>query len=89
MRQQILSPTPRGRSVSNWSPPSPTRSGIGWGKAAFYQLLGLNPQLNNVSTPSERAGYGYTSADWLDSVSGVKDGTINLDNEGNALTVSQ
>ena len=52
-------------------------------------FLGLNTQINNVSTPSERSNYGYTLADWLDSVSGVKEGNINLDNEGNLLTVSQ
>jgi hypothetical protein len=52
-------------------------------------LLGLNPQLNNTATASERANYGYTTADWLNGVSGVKSGTINLDNEGNVLSVSQ
>ncbi len=51
--------------------------------------LGLNPQNNNVTMPSERSNYGYTTADWLNGVSGVKSGTINLDNEGNVLTVSQ
>jgi len=52
-------------------------------------LLGLNPQLNNVNTPSERAGYGYTSADWLNTISGVKSGTVIMDNEGNVTQVSQ
>jgi Concanavalin A-like lectin/glucanases superfamily/Bacterial TSP3 repeat len=52
-------------------------------------LLGLNPQLNNPAQSGERLNYGYTGADWLDSVSGVKEGTINLDNEGNVLSVSQ
>jgi hypothetical protein len=51
--------------------------------------LGLNPQNNNVTMPSERSNYGYTTADWLNGISGVKSGTINLDNEGNVLTVSQ
>ena len=49
--------------------------------------LGLNPQINNVTT--QHATYGYTTADWLNGVSGVKSGTINLDNEGNVLSVSQ
>jgi hypothetical protein len=52
-------------------------------------LLGLNPQTSNLTQPSTRANYGYTPADWLNQVSGIKSGTINLDNEGNVLTVSQ
>ena len=54
-------------------------------------LLGLNPQLNNVGTSSERANYGYTLADWLNTITGVpgKTGTIMTDNEGNVQTVSQ
>ena len=50
-------------------------------------LLGLNPQINNVTT--QHTTYGYTPADWLNGVSGVKSGTVNLDNEGNVLSVSQ
>jgi hypothetical protein len=54
-------------------------------------LLGLNPQISNVNTPSERANYGYTLADWLYTITGVqgKSGTITTDNEGNVQTVSQ
>ncbi len=52
-------------------------------------LLGLNPQLNNPNTQSQRANYGYTLADWLNTVSGVKNGTIGLDPEGNVASVSQ
>ena len=54
-------------------------------------LLGLNPQTSNVNTPSERANYGYTLADWLNTITGVqgKSGTITTDNEGNVQTVSQ
>ncbi len=52
-------------------------------------LLGLNPQMNNANTPSERANYIYTLADWLNNVTGVKSGTITTDNEGNVKTVSQ
>jgi hypothetical protein len=54
-------------------------------------LLGLNPETSNITQPSERANYGYTAADWLDSVSGVtsKNGSVTLDNEGNVKTVSQ
>jgi hypothetical protein len=54
-------------------------------------LLGLNPETSNITQPSERANYGYTAADWWDSVSGVtsKNGSVTLDNEGNVKTVSQ
>jgi hypothetical protein len=52
-------------------------------------LLGLNPQLNNTATASERANYGYTGADWLSGVSGKKNGSITNDAEGNVLSVSQ
>jgi hypothetical protein len=52
-------------------------------------LLGLNPQTSNVNTSSERANYGYTLADWLDGVTGVKSGSIGLDPEGNVTSVSQ
>jgi len=52
-------------------------------------LLGLNPQNSNFTSPAERANYGYTTADWLQQVSGIKSGLVNLDNEGNVLSVSQ
>jgi hypothetical protein len=52
-------------------------------------LLGLNPQIGNTATTSERSNYGYTSADWLNGVSGVRSGTINTDPEGNVTLVSQ
>jgi len=52
-------------------------------------LLGLNPQMSNLTQPSERANYGYTLADWLNGVSGSKNGTISLDNEGNVRSVAQ
>ena len=51
--------------------------------------LGLSAQDSNTTDPAERANYDYTLADWLYGVSGVKSGSINLDNEGNALSVSQ
>jgi hypothetical protein len=54
-------------------------------------LLGLNPQVNNFTSSSQRANYGYTPADWLNNISGVqgKTGSVTLDNEGNVQTVSQ
>ena len=50
-------------------------------------LLGLNPQISNVTT--QHATYNYTAADWLNGVSGVKNGSISTDAEGNVLSVSQ
>jgi len=50
-------------------------------------LLGLNPQASNFT--SNRANYTYNPADWLSGVTGVKSGTVSLDNEGNVTTVSQ
>jgi hypothetical protein len=52
-------------------------------------LLGLNPQTANFTLPSQRANYGYTAADWLNGVSGIRSGTISTDNEGNVQSVSQ
>jgi hypothetical protein len=52
-------------------------------------LLGLNPQTANFTSPSERANYGYTSADWLNTVTGVRSGSVSTDNEGNVTSVSQ
>lgn len=52
-------------------------------------LLGLNPQMNNFTSPAQRSNYDYTFADWLKTISGVKSGTVELDNEGNVKTVSQ
>jgi hypothetical protein len=52
-------------------------------------LLGLNPTINNFTSPSQRANYGYTAADWLNQISNAKSGSVGLDNEGNVQSVSQ
>jgi hypothetical protein len=52
-------------------------------------LLGLSPHNSNLTDATKRANYGYTTADWLHGVSGVKSGTITNDAEGNVLSVSQ
>ena len=52
-------------------------------------MLNLDPLASMGSSSSTRSNYGYTSADWLNQVSGVRTGSINLDNEGNVLSVSQ
>ncbi|HXI69557.1 MAG TPA: LamG-like jellyroll fold domain-containing protein [Verrucomicrobiae bacterium] len=52
-------------------------------------LLGLNPLTNDNAQPASRANYNYTLADWLNEISGIKSGTVGLDNEGNVLSASQ
>jgi hypothetical protein len=52
-------------------------------------LLGMNPLINDNAQSASRANYGYTLADWLNSVSGIRSGSVSLDNEGNVLSVSQ
>jgi hypothetical protein len=73
-------------SKTNPSAPYSNPDGIlvGW-----EVLLGLNPNNSNLTDLTKRANYGYTPADWLNGVTGVKAGTVNLDNEGNVTSVSQ
>jgi hypothetical protein len=52
-------------------------------------LLGLNPLTSNFNNSATRINYTYTSADWLQGLSGVKTGSVSLDAEGNVLSVSQ
>jgi hypothetical protein len=52
-------------------------------------LLGLSPLVNQLAQPSTRSNYSYDSADWLEGISGVRTGSVSLDNEGNVLSVSQ
>jgi hypothetical protein len=42
-----------------------------------------------LTDTTKRANYGYTSADWLNGVTGIKSGSITDDAEGNVTTVSQ
>ena len=74
--------------VSKTDPNNPDTDGDGI-PDGWSVLLGLNP-LTNISTqPSSRSNYGYTLADWLNQVSGVKSGAVSLDNEGNVQSVTQ
>ena len=52
-------------------------------------LLGLSPLVNQVAQPSTRSNYSYDFADWLEGLSGVRSGSVSLDNEGNVQSVSQ
>lgn len=74
--------------VSHTAPDNPDTDGDGL-PDGWSVLLGLEP-LGNISTqPSARANYTYTLADWLNQISGIKSGTVTLDNEGNVLSTSQ
>jgi hypothetical protein len=52
-------------------------------------LLGLSPLVNQVAQPGTRSNYSYDMADWLEGLSGIRTGSVSLDNEGNVLSVSQ
>jgi hypothetical protein len=54
-------------------------------------LMGLNPLSNIGTNPSQRANYSYTSADWLQQITGIqgKTGAVGMDAEGNVQSVSQ
>jgi Concanavalin A-like lectin/glucanases superfamily/Bacterial TSP3 repeat len=56
---------------------------------AWEVLLGLNPLVNDNAQSGSRSNYSYDSVDWLEGISGVRTGSVSLDNEGNVLTVSQ
>ena len=56
---------------------------------AWEVLLGLNPNVSDNAQSSSRLNYTYDLADWLEGITGVKTGSVSLDNEGNVLSVSQ
>jgi hypothetical protein len=74
--------------VSHTDPNNPDTDGDGI-PDGWAVMLGLNPLSGVGTNPLQRSNYGYTLADWLNQISGIKSGTVNLDNEGNALSVSQ
>jgi hypothetical protein len=52
-------------------------------------LLGTDPIADQSAQPGFRSNYSYTKADWLNGVSGARNGTIGSDKEGNVQSVSQ
>jgi hypothetical protein len=74
--------------VSHTDPNNPDTDGDGI-PDAWEVLLGLNPLLNDNAQPSSRSTYSYDLADWLEGISGIRTGSVSLDNEGNVLSVSQ
>ena len=76
------------RLVSHTDPNNPDTDGDGI-PDGWSVLLGLNPLSSLGTQPSSRSNYGYTTADWLNGISGVRSGSITTDNEGNVQSVSQ
>ena len=74
--------------VSHTNPTNSYTDGAGINDG-WQVLLGLNPLTNQVAQPSTSSNYGYTPADWLNGVSGVRTGIVTNDAEGNVLQVSQ
>ena len=52
-------------------------------------VWGLSTSTNNTTQISERSNYGYDGTDWLDSITGVRSGSVGLDPEGNVTQSSQ
>ena len=52
-------------------------------------ILGTNPTVNEIAQSGSRLNYIYTLADWLNQISGIKNGTVTLDPEGNVTQASQ
>src|SRR4029077_19161852 len=56
---------------------------------AWEVLLGLNPLVNDNAQPRSRSNYSYDPVDWLNGISGIRNGSITNDPEGNVRSVSQ
>jgi len=76
------------RLVSHTSPTNTDTDGDGISDY-LEVLLGLNPTVSDIAQPSSRLNYNYDAGGRLHQITGVKVGTIDLDNEGNVLSVSQ
>ena len=76
------------RLVSHTDPTKADTSGDGMldGWKVFW---GLDPLINNWEQSGLRLNYTYDGSGWLTQVSGVKSGSVSLDNEGNVLSISQ
>ena len=74
--------------VSHTDPNNPDTDGDGISDG-WEVLLGLNPLINDSAQSGERANYSYDLTDWLEGISGIRSGSVSLDNEGNVLSVSQ
>ena len=74
--------------VSHTDPHKADTSGDGM-LDGWKVLWGLNPTVDNTGQQGTRANYGYNPTDWLNSISGVRSGSISSDFEGNIQQASQ
>jgi hypothetical protein len=74
------------RLVSRTDPNNPDSNGDGI-PDGWAALLGIGGDISGRQ--SSRSNYNYDLADWFRGVSGARNGSVTLDNEGNVLTVSQ
>jgi hypothetical protein len=74
--------------VSKTRPDVPDTDGDGLSDS-WEVLLGLNALVNDNAQSASRSNYSYDFADWLNGISGIRTGSVSLDNEGNVLSVSQ
>jgi hypothetical protein len=74
--------------ITQTDPLNPSTSGDGI-LDGWKVVWGMNLFTNNTQQPAERSNYGYNLTDWLTGVSGLRNGTINLDPQGNVMSVSQ
>jgi hypothetical protein len=74
--------------VSHTNPHKADSSGDGM-LDGWKVLWGLDPSLNNPAQPGTRANYTYNLTDWLNTISGVRTGTVSSDFEGNVQSASQ
>jgi hypothetical protein len=74
--------------ASKTDPNNPDTSGDGM-LDGWKVLWGLNPLANNPAQSGLRLNYGYDGGGWLQTISGVRSGSVSLDAEGNVQQVSQ
>jgi hypothetical protein len=74
--------------ISKTDPDNPDTDGDGI-PDGWSVLLGLDALAGMGGNPLTRSNYGYTAADWLNDISGIRSGAVGLDNEGNVQSVSQ
>jgi len=74
--------------ITHTDPHNPDSSGDGmWD--GWKVVWWLSPSVKHVSQPTERSNYTYNQADWMQQISGIKNGSVTLDAEGNVQQTTQ
>ncbi len=68
--------------------PTGDPDGDGLSNLQEYQN-GTNPNVDDSTVPGSRLNYIYDAGGWLQTVSGIHNGSVSSDSEGNIQTVSQ